>query len=255
MSDAAAKTIDGSLRLFIMGSARSGTSITYSAVRHVVGIDGHGEGHVIPIFTRMIDQFNTYAQEFSSDPGTLASELDTRQIRRLLSGYVSQFYRLVYKGQSFVDKTPGAASLLSVPFIRESFPDARIIVTRRTGVEVVQSFQLKFGLEFQQACHAWVDFMEALLKSRKLELDLLEIDQYDLTNSAAATGERLAEYLGRPERAGELADFFSRQRIEQTSKHNWRQRLTMEAANWSDAEKDTFRRICGPNMEAFGYPM
>jgi len=241
--------------LFILGSARSGTSITYFAAREVLGLHGRGEGHVVPIFVRLNHQFYLYTREFAEQKGTMAKDLLPRTFKVHLQDFIRRFYKNTYNRDSFVDKTPGAESIRAAGFILETFPEAKIIVMRRTGIEVVQSYRQKFNAEFVNACRAWVDCMSAITLTRANCPGILEIDQYDLTNAPEATGKRIAEYVGLPDRAAALASFFSERRVEQSSEHDWRERLTMEKAGLSEAERAQFTEICGPTMKAFGYPM
>ena len=243
------------LKLFILGSARSGTSITYFAAREVLGLFGRGEGHVIPIFLRLNHQFYLYAREFAEQKGTMAKDLLPRPFKVHLQDFLRRFYKNTYNRDSFVDKTPGAESIQAAGFILETFPEAKIIVMRRTGIEVVQSYRQKFNAEFVNACRSWVDCMGAIQATRKNCPGVLEIDQFDLTNAPAETGRRIAEYVGASDRAEALAKFFTERRVEQSSEHDWRERLTMEKAGWSEAERVQFTEICGPTMKAFGYPM
>jgi hypothetical protein len=62
------------LQVFVIGSPRSGTSITYYAMREVFDLPGRGESHVIPVFQRVIHTFFRYAQDFAGS-GVLAGEL------------------------------------------------------------------------------------------------------------------------------------------------------------------------------------
>ncbi len=243
------------LKLFILGSARSGTSITYYAARDVLGLVGRGESHVFPIFHRMMHQYFLYAKSFKDTKGTLARELDVREYKLYMQEYVRSFYKRTYPGDSFVDKTPGGESVNCAPFILETFPDACMVATRRTGIEVVQSFQLKFAAGFEDACRNWANCMQALHRIHGLMPQILSIDQYELTNTPDDVAARLAAHVGRPELAGDLAGYFASKRTDQTSEHDWRERLTLDRVNWTDEQKVHFRKTCGPAMELFGYPM
>lgn len=240
------------LKVFILGPARSGTSIMYYAMREVFELAGRGEGHVFPIFQRLIHEFYQYSQQFSSTSGTLASSLDTKSMRKASSEYIRSFYQQIYQTEDWVDKTPGAEALGGVSLIQEVFPDARIIMMRRTGVEVVQSYISKFSASFEDACHAWTRCMIASEKARK-QVGILEIDQFDLTNSPDAAAARIVEFLGRDSRKAILSDYLGKRRTDTHSTHDWSQRLTMNDVEWSDFEKELFVKICGEQMRLLGY--
>jgi hypothetical protein len=84
---------------------------------------------------------------------------------------------------------------------------------------------------------------------------MLVVDQFDLTNAPDEIGRRIAALVEQPELAGELAAFFQERRTDKTSAHDWRTRMTLDQTSWTDEQKRTFRTICGPMMEANGYPM
>ena len=244
------------LKVFILGSPRSGTSITYYAMREVFGLKGRGESHVFPIFQRMIHQFYTYTQEFKKISGVLAAELDTRSFRDDLYAHLRIFYAKAYGGAGFVDKTPGAESIRGCDLISGAFPDARVILLQRNGIEVVNSYRSKFDASFENACQAWKHVVIASQQLVEQKQDrVLVIDQFDLTNAPETSAASIAHHLGRPELADKLAAFFVDRRVEQHSTHDWHFRQTLADIGWSDDEKAVFRTVCGDCMTALGYAL
>lgn len=241
------------LKVFILGSARSGTSIAYLAMREVFGLAGRGESHVFPIFQRIVHMFYGYSQEFGNFRGVLAQDLNVRVFKEYLFPYIRDLYSNAYGGDSFVDKTPGAEAIRGCGLILGAFPDARVILTRRNGIEVVISYQSKFGAAFEGACQAWHQCATASDRIRDTHPDILEIDQYDFTNAPKETARRIADYLDRPEKAEQLAEFLLTRRVETLSHHDWKRRLTLADVDWSDDAKGTFRRVCGEQMNKLGY--
>ena len=243
------------LKLFIYGPARSGTSISQNAARKVLGLPGRGEGHVFTIYQRLIHQYFKYAKGFTEKRGALARELSARAFKTRMIEEIRELYARAYKSDSFVDKTPGAEPMLATPLVLETFPDARFIVIKRTGIEVVQSFQIKFGATFDDACKSWTACMNATTKVMEWVPQALVIDQHELTNSPAEVGKRIGEHVGRPEKAEEIANFFVNNRTEKSSSHDWSKRLTLADTTWSDEEKEHFRVTCGRAMRSFDYSM
>jgi hypothetical protein len=242
------------LQVFILGSARSGTSITYYAMHEILGLPGTGESHVIPIFQRIIHSFYTHQQSFQ-DPEVLAQRLITADFRRYILDYIRTFYQSAYPTSCWVDKTPGDEAIFGAPLIRQAFPLAKLICTKRSGVEVVESFRAKFSAPFEAACRAWAGSMDALLATRATCPDLLELDQYDMTNSPDAIARDLTNYLGIPEKKEALAGFFREKRTDQLSSHDWRWRRTMADTGWSEEERKFFVTTCGELMRKFDYPV
>jgi hypothetical protein len=244
------------LQVFILGPARSGTSITYFAMREVFDLPGAGESHVIPIFARIIHSFYTHLESFrDTQTDVLARSLDTADFRRHVLQYIRDFYQSVYLADRWVDKTPGDEAIFGALLIRQAFPSAKLICTKRSGVEVVESFRVKFSSSFETACHAWAGAMNALLAMREISPGILEVDQFDIANSPGMVAQQIADHLGMPERKNALTAFFRDKRTDQLSSHDWRQRLTTVDAGWTDEERGTFLRLCGELMHKFGYPI
>ncbi len=246
----------GELKIFVLGAARSGTSALFTALSTVFGLPGYGESHVIPAFQRMIHQLRQYVEIFDSNPeDIMIKHMGAAPVEALLFGYVRELYRDTYKGSGFVDKTPTGEAIYGAPLIESIFPEAYLVATRRNGIEVVQSFRLKFSTDFADACLAWSEAMSGILHARARCQNLIEIDQFDMANQPERTGRRIAAWLGFPEHGAALGQFFARERIEKSSTHDWSRRLTLADVDWTPAEKATFTRICGRMMEQFEYTM
>ena len=242
------------LQVFILGCARSGTSITYYAMREIFGLPGAGESHVMPIFQRILRDFSAYQRNFAdTDHRVLAASLPPTDFRHHVIEYIRQFYADKYPEGSWVDKTPGAEALVGAPLIRETFPQARLICTKRNGVEVVQSFRAKFSSDFAAACQAWALSMSALLKARETNSNILEVDQFDMTNSPDQVAARVSNYLEMPKKRDALAAFLRDKRTDQLSSHDWRRRLTVADTDWSQDERALFANTSGELMQTFGY--
>lgn len=242
-------------RVFILGPARSGTSVLFLALHEVFGLNGEGESHVIPAFQRAVHSFAMYREGLNGAAPVLAHALDIRAFRRHVIDYIRHFYDEVFAGGGFVDKTPGAEAIAGAALIREAFPEALIIITRRNGIEKVQSHVRKFHSDFEQACLAWTACMQAIEEVRPVVPDLLEIEHRDLVTAPEQVANRLAFRLRRPDRAGALADFLRNNRIDSLSQQGWGQPLTLGSVDWDEAGKQIFRRICGPAMQRFGYTL
>lgn len=244
------------MEVFIAGAPRSGTSVLVFALKDVFGLPGDGESHVIPAFQGMVHHLRSYMQRFDNnhDPITL-KKLNRLAAEENLFEFIRKFYSETYPGGSWVDKTPTDEAVFGLPLIETIFPNARLIVTKRNGVEVVLSFIRKFNANFEDACITWRNSMEGLTHSRATCRNLLELDQYDYLNAPSGVGMQIARHLGASDRAEDIARYLLRHRIETTSTHDPKVRLRLADTDWSDAQKEIFRRQCGPLMEAFGYDM
>jgi len=243
------------LRVFVLGPARSGTSAILLALHDVFALSGEGESHVIPAFQRAIYQFSVYCEQLGAGEGILARQLDPLDFRDYVIRYMRDFYAKAFPAGGFADKTPGAEAIAGAPLIRLAFPEARIILTRRSGIAVVQSHVGKFNVEFAEACRGWAACMQAIQEARPATTDLLELDQQELATAPEEAAIRLCRYLRRPERSGELARYFRANRADSSSQHDWGRTPRLDDTGWTDAQKQTFREICGAHMAAFGYAM
>ncbi len=243
------------LKVFIVGSARSGTSITYMLMCRVFNLLGRGESHIMPVYQTMVDAIPDRQAEVPVN--VTLQQIDAQAVRDLLRDNLVAFYNQQFPGGSWVDKSPGAYSIGTIPLIREWFPDARCIVTMRTGIEVVVSAQAKFGIdqEFLNACEAWDFGAQAILAARAAPAGTLFIDQFDMTNNTEQLAHAIATFLNRPSRAADAAAFLRTERIGKLSEHDWSRRLTLEDVPWTRQQKAMFVTICGASMKAMGYPM
>jgi hypothetical protein len=240
-------------RIFILGSARSGTSITYVALRRGLRLQGKGESHVLPIFQRMLHQFHLYRLSFDVATEVLATRLDTDELRRCLAEFIRDFYARHYPSGRWLDKTPGGESIIGIPLIREVFPDAKIIILKRNGIEVAQSFRSKFNTDLHAAFQAWTHCMGIIAKAVVEHPDCLVLDQFDIANAPDRTAGILCRFLGEPDRSAAVASQFVSNTLDRHTAHDWSRRLTLADMDWTEDEKARFIEICGPMMQHFNY--
>ncbi len=243
-----------SLKVFIVGSPRSGTSVLLRAMQNVFGLPAHGESHVIPAVGQSIYKLRAYYERFKDEAADLLiRQLPIERIEAALVGEIRAFYASIYGEAGWADKTPSDEAVHSAPLIRKIFPDARIIVTRRNGIEVVESYRRKFGTPFRDACENWARVMDGIALLRQECSDILEVDQFDLANTPDVVGGHIAGYLGRSELGPRLAAFLASNREDRLSTHDWRERLTLDDVEWTADERESFVHICGPLMRANDY--
>lgn len=247
------------LKVFIVGSARSGTSILFLALHTILRLSGPGESHVFPIFARMIHEFYMYRENLVAkdikNKRVLAYRLDTRLFRAHMISFLRSFYAQQFPAGAWLDKTPGAEAILATPLIKAAFPTAKIIATKRTGVEVVRSFGVKFSTGFEENCRAWAGCMGALHQTIERFPDVLVIDQFDIANQPAEVADSIASYLGQPEKGAELGNFLRETEFNRSSTHSWQTRMTLADVDWGEDGKSIFERLCGTTMRRFGYPL
>lgn len=251
-ADSGAST--GPLKVFIVGSPRSGTSVLLRAMQHVVGLQAHGESHVMPALAQAVFHLRSYHERFEqTTDDLLIKQLRVERIEEPLFESIRAFYKETYSGKGWVDKTPTDEAVHGAALIRQVFPDARLIVTRRNGIEVVDSYRRKFGTSFREACENWGRVMMGIALLRDQCSDILEIDQFDLANVPLDVGQRIGTYIGTPRLSSKIAEFLANDREDRMSTHDWKTRLTLRDVAWSNEERQEFDQICGPLMRENGY--
>jgi hypothetical protein len=252
--------VSSNLKVFVAGAPRSGTSILLFALKDVFGLEGHGESHVMPAFNTMIHASYEYLRSINAADRTvtkkmMVSGLNLPDIKAHLSEFIRRFYLERFPDGSWVDKTPSPAGVFSLVLVQEVFPDARLIVNYRNGIEVVSSHVKKFNATFEEACNVWRSAMDGLTRIKPLCKNLLAVDQYDFSNATDHVARQIARHLGRADKVDDLARYLRSERVENSSTHDWSKRLTLADASWSESEKETFRQKCGATMSEYGYTM
>lgn len=245
-------------QVFIVGVPRSGTSILLYAIKQVFNLPGNGESHVMPAFNQMIHGLYTYLDQFSSVDRSiynslLLKDLSIAEAREHMLVFVRNFYNSHFPDGRWVDKTPSLSGIYSVPLVEAAFPDAKTIATTRNGIEVVTSHMKKFGSDFETACNIWSNGMRGILKVRSLCQNLIVIDQFDFSNRTDAVSSEIAGHIGESEKANALATFLANERVQNSSRHDWRRRLRLEDTTWSESQREQFVARCGEMMAEFGY--
>jgi hypothetical protein len=249
-----------SLPVFITGSVRSGTSAMFAALVAATRYRGFYEGHVLDLAAGLSGAINTHIgkkYEFLPDAAVADFHLGRYRrsrfeaamralLRQLAAGYTTAFW---------VDKTPSDEMVRSLPLLAQTWPEARFIFMMRRGLENVMSQQRKFpGASFEESCRRWANPMAEWRRVRpSIQGRFIEVEQRGLLDDPQGTAQRVGALLqlNGGETAG-LADGLASLRIEVTDP-TARVIASLAETGWSDEMIATFGRICGPEMEAYGY--
>ncbi|EFG9940880.1 sulfotransferase [Escherichia coli] len=240
------------MKIFIVGSARTGTSSLFFALKTAFDIPGFGESHVMPLFQRAIYYPKLYYREIiKSNEDIMIRSFNFPNYEQMVFEHIRNFYAATYGGDSWIDKTPTSEAIHGIGFLSQVFPDARIICTKRNGLEVIRSQAIKFGAPFHELCEDWVAAMEGIQNAANSP-NLRVIDQADMAARPGEVGNSLCDWLGVPNKGEGVGAYLAANRIEAT--------LGLEDApaslldvKWSDQQKRQFDEICGPMMRRFGY--
>jgi len=235
------------LRLFLLGSPRSGTSELGSTLTKVLGLAWLGEVHAAHLFQGAA---NALSGDAKTDNGFLRF-IAKQNFRQIAIEAAKKAYFYTHGSASFVDKTPGVEMITAAPFLNECFPGSRFIFQRRNPVGNVLSRMVKFGGSFEAHCRDWAAAMEEWLKIRALLPHYIEIQQEDMLEAPDRVAAMIAEYIGVPESAEPICESLrtgSRERtgagVGKTDRHQ---------VGWTSEQIKVFEKICGRAMREFGY--
>jgi hypothetical protein len=233
------------LRLFLMGSPRSGTSQLGATLTRVLGLLGWGrprravvcERSQCPVEIRPAENglVRPWLAELSADrhPG---------RSQRLLH---------MLNDTQAIDKTPGVKMIAAAPFLVECFPGSHFIFLRRHPVANISSRLVKFGGNFEDHCRDWAAAMNEWLRVRTVLPHYLEIQQEDMLEAPERVARVLADYIGIPASAEEICESLKTDRLEQIGAGAGKTDSLL--AGWNAEQVRAFDRICGPAMRAYGY--
>ena len=210
----------------------------------------------MPVFQKVVHEFRLSFRKFrDSKEEILVKKLTRDDFEPFLFEYIRGFYFRAHCSESWVDKTPTDEAAHGLSLVEAIFSDAKILATKRTGIEVVNSYLRKFNSPFAEACTSWASTMQGILMARDSCTCMLEIDQFDIAKDPYGTAHKIVSHLGRSGFGDALGQFFAKERVEKSSTHDWRRRLTLADVEWSPEQRDCFVQHCGKMMEAFGYAM
>lgn len=156
------------------------------------------------------------------------------------------------------DLLPGAPVLRAVPLAAAAIPAARCVHVRRNGIAFVRSrMRVLPHVDFAAHCLAWIEDAEVWAGLEpQLGSRALAVDQARLAEAPEAVADDLAGFLGWSEEA--RLRFVSSVRLGRLGRSDVFGALrgpTLAEVSWSYAEKEVFCEVCGPAMEAAGYPL
>jgi hypothetical protein len=245
--------------VFVLGAARSGTSALGRALRMRTRYVGPGEGHLLDVLPKILrvtslHYRNRWRDAVAGTP-TLIALMPEPAMNAGLQHMFVQVARTLFPEGYWMDKTPGADMIRSVPVLCEMWPEARFVFLKRRPIENIESRRRKFPrYNFDDHCRLWADSMAAWEEVRDSVGDHgLVIEQLDLARRPEGEVRRLAAFLDldAAEQAGLLESLLTDQPERTTSE--FAPVYTLETVGWSESQQVTFKRICGEIMQRFDY--
>jgi hypothetical protein len=235
------------LRIFVLGSPRSGTSELGDTLATQLQLPWLGEGHAAPLFAKAAEAL---AGNESSGHG-LVRFIAQNNLRQLVIQAARTAYFVMHGSASFIDKTPGHPMIAAAPLLKECFPGAKFIFLRRNGISNVLSRMKKFGGNFDAHCSDWAAAMMEWKRVEPVLGDSLEVEQEHMLEDPNRVAREVAGYLGLPQKAEAIGNSLRSGARERTGAGLGRK--SFPQTGWSIRDIDRFRELCGPAMEVFGY--
>jgi len=255
--------------IFVVGAARSGTSIVGDSLRFGAGIPGTREGflystaylllaHLDQVWGHIGPGLDHFANEDRGDPKRERA-LARFDFRGMQASMLRHFHELSSQGeQVWLDKTPDVYMVHASPILASMYPKARWVWVQRNGVEVLDSRRRTHPeMTFAEGCNDWATVVTDWFRaSKSFEGRWITVDQRDVAVARDAVARRLAEFLELDEtqRAGIVRTFATHQ-PGRTTTRSFADVLTLSGADWPDEQKATFRERCAQAMELAGYAM
>ena len=243
--------------VFVLGSARSGTSAIAQGLLRATRYSGQEEGHLLdlinPIFEALQTHYDNRGEEWLHR-ATMIAEVPQQYFRDGFQQLMVVLARRLFPSGFWLDKTPGPAMILAAPLLKKVWPEARFIFMKRRAIENIQSRIRKFPQgAFETHCRDWAASMTAWQSIRsQLSGHSIEIDQFSLASEPAMVANALSPFLMlQPQELKLLKSSLKTDQPERTS--NNFAALDIDDLNWSTAERDVFTEICGAIMSDFGY--
>lgn len=234
-------------RIFILGSARSGTTTLATTMKAIFGLAGDPEGHVLSMLPELSVAAKLHFETRNADAPGADHSLSRVNRDAFYRSLVSLLWNAdeAHKYPIWLDKTPGIEMIDAVPAIHAFAPATRFIFMYRDGLANIASRLRKFpGVPFEVHCQQWADLM---LRWRYIRSGLpedvsMEIKLDDLAEDPRAflgAIEAFAKLKRVQEEPGVLRE------LERSSSG-------IAQEEWPKTKLEIYRRICGPALAEYG---
>ena len=262
--------------VFVLGHARSGTSLLCRLLLDYLGVNFGTESQFIVRYHQKLWRYGDLVDDsnlrrllhdisrerfFSRTRRNFGFVLDVERAARAVgpertySSVLRTIFGQFAAAQGHVrwgDKTP--RYWLHLPVIAGLFPDAQFIHVARDGRDVTLSLlKMPFGAKTAyEAALEWRDTVTMIRGFRRLVSPdaFIEVRYEDLLDDPTRVIGQLAEYLG-IDNAGDIAAAIAprlRAQVRERNAFTWRQALNRR-------EIECFESIAGRDLEACGYPV
>jgi len=255
-SEPAMPTVDFTqFPVFILGPARSGTSVITLALLESASYIGAGEGHLLPLAHAFLSVIDHHYRRVGHDAHTALGHVSIGAFQNLIRRGFVKLVTELYSTPRWLDKTPTVEMVRSSVLMKELWPNARFIFMKRRVIENVLSRQRKFPDGTTESHYSdWAAVMSAWLTVRgELGSAALEIDHRQLILDPDAVASAIAAFLELPPSAvARFSRYLSQSRPEQTDE-NFGATYSIASLGLDEQSARRMRVVCDPLMTAFNY--
>ena len=253
MSDAEKRPI------FIIGPARSGTTIITQALRNGAHLPGYYEGHFLLLLKKLTDQVDAF---FHSKQSLLQNDLHMiAHVNKdaLKLALIEDFKRICEElcpEEVWLDKSPDALMIQCIDNLRLAWPACRFIFAKRRGIENICSRLRKFpNVDFESHCRIWANTMQSWLDIRDdLAGSFIEVEQREIALNPNEVAALLVHFLGLEEtHTSSISSVFTINRPQSTGEIESSLAISIDETGWTNQQIQIFREICGDVSAQLGY--
>ncbi len=243
------------LPLFILGPARSGTSVITLALLESASYVGTGEGHLLPLAHALVSAVDRYYQRRAHDPNTMLGRVPIDAFQKLIRRSFVKLASDLFPTVRWLDKTPTVEMVRASVLMKEIWPNARFIFMKRRVIENVLSRLRRFPEDSIERHYSdWAAVMTAWLAVRDTLGDAgLEIEHRQLVLDPDAVGASIASFLQLPEAAAaRFLHYLNKSHPEQTDE-NFGAIYSLDRLGLDESDARRMTAMCDPIMQALGY--
>ncbi len=209
------------------------------------------------VHAQMLSAFERLpAREF---PEMLAAVTNKDQLDAEFRSLVQRFYDRAYRGGNVVDKTPSLDAVRAVPFIHQTFPNARFVFCYRRALENVESRLRKWpAVAFETHCSEWGEIMSTWRRVRA-ELEphqFWEVEIHRLFLDPTGEAIRLRNLVGGVEDdVAVIRDTLTEEKPSMIAGSEVGRVLDLDSMSWSSHQRTTFLKFCQTELDWWGYTL
>ena len=245
--------------IFIIGSARSGTSIITEAIKSGADIPGCNEGHFLPLISFLMQEIESYyskRESLMNKRGFMISHTNCNEVEKGILDVFRNTCNSFYKNEVWIDKTPDMGMIKATPYLLRIWSKSRFVFAKRRGIECINSRLKKFPhVPFKTHCTIWKTCIENwLLVRNNLAGHYIEIDQREISLNSELIAQKIGKFLNlNREQTERINNTFSNKRPEFTGGQENIKAMDIEECGWTEQQITIFRDICGSINLKMGY--